>query len=399
MINIGKQGFTNCKMGTKQLPGTKSLKNIYQFYYRSLFGPPQENNFRLDETRKDDIPQVTDKENENLIQPFTESKIKITIFQMEHNKAPGTDGFPAEFYQVFWELIKYVLLALFNDFHSGTLPLCSLNFGTIILLPKCKEANIIQQYRPICLLNVSFKIFTKVATNRLTSVAQKVINPIQTAFIPGRNILEGVVVLHETIHEMHRKKQSGVIFKIDFEKTYEKVKWSFVKQRRQMKGLSETWCQWIEAMTQNGHGGIKINDQTRENFQTKKGLRQGDPLSPILFNIVADMLAILVNRAKLNGQIDGVVPHLVENGLSILQYADDTIIFMDNDLEKAKNLKLLLSAFNQLSGLKINFHKSEIFLFGDAKNSEVVYSQLPGCQIGAYPFKYLGIPMHFRKTE
>jgi hypothetical protein len=80
MINIGKQGFTNCKMGTKQLPGTKSLKNIYQFYYRSLFGPPQENNFRLDETRKDDIPQVTDKENENLIQPFTESKIKITIF-------------------------------------------------------------------------------------------------------------------------------------------------------------------------------------------------------------------------------------------------------------------------------------------------------------------------------
>jgi hypothetical protein len=166
-----------------------------------------------------------------------------------------------------------------------------------------------------------------------------------------------------------------------------------------MKGFSETWCQWIEVMTQNGHVGIKINDQIGENFQTKKGLRQGDPLSPILFNIVADMLAILVNRAKLNGQIDGVVPHLVENGLSILQYADDTIIFMDNDLEKAKNLKLLLSAFNQLSGLKINFHKSEIFLFGDAKNSEVVYSQLPGCQIGAYPFKYLGIPIHFRKTE
>jgi hypothetical protein len=127
---------------------------------------------------------------------------------MEHNKAPGTDGFPAEFYQVFWELIKYVLLALFNDFHSGTLPLCSLNFGTIILLPKCKEANIIQQYRPICLLNISFKIFTKVATNRLTSAAQKVINPTQTAFMPARNILEGVIVLHETIHEMHRKRQS-----------------------------------------------------------------------------------------------------------------------------------------------------------------------------------------------
>jgi hypothetical protein len=85
-----------------------------------------------------------------------------------------------------------------------------------------------------------------------------------------------------------------------------------------MKGFSETWCQWIEAMTQNGHVGIKINDQTGENFQTEKGLRQGDSLSPILFNIVADMQAILVNKAKWNGQIDRDVPHLVKNGLSIL---------------------------------------------------------------------------------
>jgi hypothetical protein len=72
---------------------------------------------------------------------------------------------------------------------------------------------------------------------------------------------------------------------------------------------------------------------------------------------------------------------------------------MDNDLEKAKNLKLLLGAFEQLSGLKINFHKSEIFCFGDAKDSECVYSQLFGCHTGTYPFKYLGIPMHFKKTQ
>jgi hypothetical protein len=85
------------------------------------------------------------------------------------------------------------------------------------------------------LLNISFKIFIKVATNRLTSVAQKVINPTQTTFIPGGNILEGVVILHETIHEIHRKKQSGVIFKIDFKKAYDKVKWSFVTQTLQIK--------------------------------------------------------------------------------------------------------------------------------------------------------------------
>ena len=84
--------------------------------------------------------------------------------------------------------------------------------------------------QPICLLNVSFKIFTKVATNRLNSIADHVVRPSQTAFMQGRNILDGVVILHETVHEMHRKNMSGVVFKIDFEKAYDTVKWSFLQQ-------------------------------------------------------------------------------------------------------------------------------------------------------------------------
>ena len=96
--------------------------------------------------------------------------------------------------------------------------------------------------------------------------------------------------------------------------------------------------------------GIRVNDDIGHNFQTLKGLRQGDPLSPILFNVVADMLAILLNRAKEDGQIGGLIPHLVEGGVSILQYADDTIIFMEHDLGKALNMKLILCLFEQLSG-------------------------------------------------
>ena len=106
-----------------------------------IFGPPEENNFRLDETRKDDIPQVTDLKNEAFVERFTEEEVRKAIFQMEQNKAPGPDGSPAEFYQAFWGTIKDDLMALFEDFHNGTLPLFSLNFGTIILLPKCKEAS------------------------------------------------------------------------------------------------------------------------------------------------------------------------------------------------------------------------------------------------------------------
>jgi retron-type reverse transcriptase len=94
-----------------------------------------------------------------------------------------------------------------------------------------------------------------------------------------------------------------------------------------MKEFLSQWCGWIETIIQGGHVRIKINDQVGQNFQTKKGLRQGGPLSPLLFNIVVGMLVILIKRAKLAEQFNGVVPHLVDDGLSILQYADDTIIF------------------------------------------------------------------------
>jgi len=270
-------------------------------------------------------------------------------------------------------------MALFSDFHREDLNLYSLNFGIITLIPKIQDATKIQQYRPICVLNVSFKIFTKVATNRLNKVAKTVVSPTQTAFMPGRNVMEGIVILHETIHELHTKKRNGVIFKIDFEKAYDKVKWSFLQQTLRMKGFSPKWCRWIEGMVTGGSVGIKVNDEIGPYFQTKQGLRQGDPMSPILFNIVADMLALLINRAKADGQIRGVIPHLLDDGLSILQYVDDTIIFLDHDLEQAKNLKLLLCAFEHLSGLKINFHKSEIFCYGAAKEMEESYTDLFGC--------------------
>jgi hypothetical protein len=166
-----------------------------------------------------------------------------------------------------------------------------------------------------------------------------------------------------------------------------------------MKGFSPKWCQWVASFMEGGHTGVKVNDQVGKNFQTKKGVRQGDPLSPILFNIVIDMLAILIKRAKAEGQFEGVIPHHVDEGLSILQDADDTIIFMEHDLEKARNMKLILSAFEELSDLKIKFHKSEIFCFGEAKEYESQYEQLFGCRKGSFPFKYLGILMHYRKLN
>jgi hypothetical protein len=117
----------------------------------------------------------------------------------------------------------------------------------------------------------------------------------------------------------------------------------------------------------------------------------------MLFNIVADMLAIIIERANNDGLIEGVIPHLVDGGLSILQYADDTILFMEHDLDKSQNLKLILSAFELLSGLKINFHKSELFCFGEALNEVNAYDTLFGCGQGQFPMRYLGIPIHYQR--
>jgi hypothetical protein len=115
------------------------------------------------------------------------------------------------------------LMALFKDFYEGNLPLFVLYFGIITLLLKQKDATDIRQFHPIFLLNVSFKIFTKVVVNRMTGIAEKLIGPTQTTFIPGRNIMEGVVMLHETIQELHRKKMNDVILKLDSKKAYDKV--------------------------------------------------------------------------------------------------------------------------------------------------------------------------------
>lgn len=162
-----------------------------------------------------------------------------------------------------------------------------------------------------------------------------------------------------------------------------------------MKGFSPKWINWVQSFISGKSVVINVNDDVGTYFQTKKGLGQGDPLYSLLFNITVDMLATLINRAKADRQICGVVPHLVEDGRSILQYADDTILFMDHNLEKACNLKLLLCAFEQILGLKINFHKSELFCFGEAWDVETQYAELFGCKSGDLPQKYLGISIHY----
>jgi hypothetical protein len=141
--------------------GEDNLKNYITEYYKKLFGEPTPNNFTLDGSLISDIPQLSNEENSLLTADFSVKEVFEAISQMELNKAAGPDGFPAEFYQTFWEVIKDDLMAMFVQFQQGTLPLYKLNFGVITLLPKKENVVQIQQYSPICLLNVSLKFSQK----------------------------------------------------------------------------------------------------------------------------------------------------------------------------------------------------------------------------------------------
>jgi hypothetical protein len=279
------------------------------------------------ESEIDDIPQLSEEENRILTAGFNEKEVHYEIMQTEKNKTPGPDGFLAEFYQRFWKIIKSDLMSMFLAFQRGELPLFHLNFGTIILLPQKENAIQIQQYRPICLLNISSKIFTKMGTNRISEVAHAVVRPTQTAFMPGRHILEGVVFLHETIHELHRKKLDGVLLKIDFEKAYDKVKWNFLQQDLRMKVFDPKWCKWIQEFISCGSVGYWAL------LSNEKGVTSRRSSISYFIQHCYDILSIMINRAKEDGQVSGLIPHLVYGGVSVLQYADDTIIFLEHDLE------------------------------------------------------------------
>jgi hypothetical protein len=242
-------------------------------------------------------------------------------------------------------------------------------------------------------LNVDFKLFPKLLNDRLTPIANGLVSETQTTFLKGWNILEGVVILNEVIHELKRTGGKGVLFKIDFEKTYDKVRWNFVREVLERKDFPEGWIEQTMAIVQGGHVCINVNGERTHNFRTYQGLRQGDPLSPILFNLVADVLSILMRKASNQGKIKGVMTHLIPEGITHIQYADDTILMVEDDEESIINLKFILYCFEWLSGLKINYHKSEAYIFGMDLDDKTRIANMLNCQLGELPIKYLGVPI------
>jgi len=382
-----------------EIEETEKILDLATNYYKDLFGKSANVDIKLNQDCWVSNEKVSQSECENLCRKFELEEIKQAIFNMEKNTAPGPDHMPVEFFQVCWDIIKEDLLEMFEEFYENKLDISRLNYGVITLIPKLKEANQIQQYRPICLLNVVFKIFSKTLMMRVESVLERIISKGQTAFLKGRSIMEGTMSLHEVIHDTKVKKKDGLVLKLDFEKAYDKISWKFLFECLSQRGFPEKWCIWIKEVVTSGTLSVKVNDMVGPYFTSGKGVRQGDPLSPLLFNIAADALAKMIQMGQQNQLIKGLIPEFIEGGLALLQYADDTILCIQDDMEIAQNLKLLLYLYENMSGLKINFNKSEIIMISQDNEKSLNYAEMFNCSIGSWPIKYLGVPVSGNRIQ
>jgi mannosylglycoprotein endo-beta-mannosidase len=162
-----KNTMYSLKKDDINIQGTTDLLVHATDYYKQLFGHGEGNKMQLADSIWSAEEKLSEEDNRVLLEPFTEEEVHLALKMMVKNKAPGPDGVPVEFYQACWPLVKHDIMRLFNDWQTGVLNLYRLNFGMIILLQKSPEADVIQKYRPICLLQVLYKLLTKVATLRV----------------------------------------------------------------------------------------------------------------------------------------------------------------------------------------------------------------------------------------
>jgi hypothetical protein len=164
------------------------------------------------------------------------------------------------------------------------------------------------------------------------------------------------------------------------------------------RGFSSKWINWIKSAVKGGSVGVSLNENDSSFFKTEKGPRQGDPLSPILYNLVGDVITRMLVKAASNNLIQGLSPSTGSEVIS-LQYADDTILFSDTNYTHLRNLKSVLAIFEQISGMRINFHKSELVPLNLDPDETHDIAHIFSCPVGTFPIRYLGVPLHFKKLR
>lgn len=254
-------------------------------------------------------PKVTSDMNMILCAPFTEAEIKNSVFDMSPDSAPGPDGMSNLFYQKYWHIVGgAVTEAALNILNEGA-PLDNWNNTIITLIPKVSNPMMMTEFRPISLCNVCYKIIARAMMNRLRPLMYNIIDDTQSAFIPGRLISDNIILGFEVTHWMRSWKKGKYVYtslKLDMSKAYDCVEWSFLEAIMVKMGFGAQWIEKVMRCISTVTLSFALNQEVVGKIKPKRGIRQGDPLSPYLFVLCAQGLSAMLSSYATHGLFKGV---------------------------------------------------------------------------------------------
>ena len=365
-------------------------------YFRNLFTTTRDAEFTYDGVFNHFNRRVTREMNEDLTRPVTEEEVRKAVFSIGPNKAPGPDGFTGAFYRQFWPTIKDQITQEVQQFFDNGILDPQINKTNLCLIPKIEVPRAMGDFRPISLCNVSYKIISKILVGRLKQHLPDIIVENQVAFIPGRNIIDNVIIAHEMLHSLKSRKRwakSYMAVKTDISKAYDRLEWKFLEDTMIGMGFDAKWIGWIMTCVSTVSFSALINGSPTGNITPQRGIRQGDPLSPYLFIICSEVLSHLLLRATAETKLKGMKISTYGPTINHLLFADDALFFCHAHPRSCKTIQRILEMYEKASGQAVNLSKSAI-TFG-SRVSDTMKTRLRtilnihndgGCG------KYLGLP-------
>ena len=337
------------------------------------------------------LPALSDSVKNLISRPFSRPEVEMALSNLADSKAPGPDGLNIKCIKFLWPFICSKVMSFIDHFYASSSIPSGINSSFIALIPKVVGPRLVKDFRPISLLNSCIKILLKVLATRLAGHMNSIISESQSGFIKGRQASESILIVKEVVHSIQRRKCKGLILKLDFEKAFDSVRWDFLLEVLETMNFGSKWCSWIKGVLTSTRISVLVNGSPTAEFSPERGLRQGDPISPLLYNIVAEVLSVMLTSASNKGIFKGIALGNSSNLITHLQYADDTIVFIEDSMESIQGVKRVLQSFQLLSGLKINFDKSTLYSSKSSEQLLVEGAELLKCKKGSWPLKYLGI--------
>ena len=331
--------------------------------------------------------KLTAEQSKSLEGELSLKELGNALKNMNHGKTPGIDGFPAEFFKVFWPYLKHIIKRTLNtSFKNGELPL-TLRQCIVSCLPKGnKDRSILKNWRPISLLSVPYKIASAAIASRLKTVLDYLVDKTQTGFIAGRYIGHSTRLVYDIMHCTEKNRLDGLLMLIDFAKAYDSISWKFLYDVLQYFGFGGQFINWIKLFNTNIQAAILQCGILSSFFNIKRGCRQGDPCAPFLFLLCGQILSFLItNKKELKGIILGL------NEYKITQFADDTTIIMDGSQSSLEAALNTIETFGSMSGLVMNTSKTKIIWIGRKRYSKDKLNVKSRLEWGITEFNMLGI--------